>query len=281
MVELVSTFSRMQIKDLVEIAVIAFLIYQVLLLIKGTRGWQIALGITALALFYYLTRLFELRAVQWLLAEFFTYFVFALIVIFQSEIRRGLAEIGRGRFFRRFAPRRTKETFEEIVLAATTLSSQKIGGLVVVERDIGLKNYIESGIRLDAYLTYDLLVTIFNPNSPLHDGAVIIQGERIAAAACFLPLTLDPYLSKELGTRHRAAIGITEETDAVAVVISEETGKISAVFRGEITRNLDGPRLLKILERTEEPGEGRREEPLEPRTEPAESEAERTHQKAV
>jgi diadenylate cyclase len=130
------------------------------------------------------------------------------------------------------------------------LSSQRIGGLIVIEGAIGLKDYVESGIKLDAILTYDLLLTIFSPKTPLHDGAVIVQGNRIAAAACFLPLTLDPYLSKELGTRHRAAIGITEETDAVAVVVSEETGKISAVFEGEITRNLDGPRLLKLLQKT-------------------------------
>ncbi len=136
------------------------------------------------------------------------------------------------------------------MLAATTLSSQGIGALIVVERDIGLKTYIERGIKLDAYLTYDLLVTIFNPKSPLHDGAVVVQGTHVAAAACFLPLTLDPYLSKELGTRHRAAIGITEETDAVAVVVSEETGKISAVVEREITRGLDGPRLLRILQKT-------------------------------
>ena len=179
-------------------------------------------------------------------------------MIFQSEIRRGLAQIGRGRFFPRFFPSLTGKKgqgrFDEIVLAATTLSSKKIGGLIVIERDIGLRNYIESGIKLDAFLTYDLLLTIFNPRSPLHDGAVIIQRNRISAAACFLPLTLDPYLSKELGTRHRAAIGITEESDAVAVVISEETGNTSAVVGGEIMRGLDGPRLLTILQKTVDSG---------------------------
>jgi len=203
-------------------------------------------------------RFLELRTIEWVFANFFTYFIFALIVIFQSEIRRGLAQIGRGRFFSRIFPKLTGkmglERFDEIVLAATTLSSKKIGGLIVIERDIGLRNFIESGIKLDAFLTYDLLLTIFNPKSPLHDGAVIIQGNRISAAACFLPLTLDPYLSKELGTRHRAAIGITEESDAVAVVISEETGNTSAVVSGEIMRGLDGPRLLKILLKAVAPG---------------------------
>lgn len=252
MEELVVAFSRLGFRDIFEIVLVAVLIYQFLLLIKGTRGWQMTLGITALALIYYFTRILGLRTVEWVLANFFTYFVFALIVIFQSEIRRGLAKLGRGKFFASLNRGREKNILEEIVLAATTLSSQKIGGLIVIERQIGLRNYVESGIQLDAYLTYDLLVTVFNPSTSLHDGSVIIQADRISAAGCFLPLTLDPYLSKELGTRHRAAIGITEETDAIAVVVSEETGIISAVYEGEITRNLDGPRLLKLLQRMSE-----------------------------
>lgn len=241
---------QLQLRDVIDILVIAFIIYHLLLLIKGTRGWHMTLGITSLFIFRYLAGILDLRTIEWLLDNFFTYFIFALIVIFQSEIRRGLAQIGKGRFFLRLSAKKSQEQFDEIVLAATTLSSQRIGGLIVIEKEIGLKNYIESGIKLDAYMTYDLLVTIFNPRTPLHDGAVIVQGDRISAAACFLPLTLDPYLSKELGTRHRAAIGITEETDAVAIVVSEETGKTSAVFGGEIMRNLDGPRLLKVLQKT-------------------------------
>jgi diadenylate cyclase len=247
---LIGSLSRLEARDFIEILILAFLIYNLILLIKGTSGWQITLGIGALFLFYYITHLLRLRTVEWLFANFFTYFIFAMIVIFQSEIRRGLAELGKGRLFRRFRGRAGRGRFDEVVLAATTLSSQRIGGLIVIEGAIGLKDYVESGIKLDAILTYDLLLTIFSPKTPLHDGAVIVQGNRIAAAACFLPLTLDPYLSKELGTRHRAAIGITEETDAVAVVVSEETGKISAVFEGVITRNLDGPRLLKLLQKT-------------------------------
>jgi len=252
MEELVSAFGRLGFRDILEIAIVAVLIYQVLLLIKGTRGWQMTVGVTALALFYYLARIFEFRTVEWILANFFTYFVFALIVIFQSEIRRGLIKLGRGSIFARFTRSEVRNVFDEIVLAATTLSSKKIGGLIVLEQGIGLRNYVESGIKLDAYLTYDLLVTVFNPATSLHDGAVIVQGDRVSAAGCFMPLTLDPYLSKELGTRHRAAIGITEETDAIAVVVSEETGTISAVHEGEITRNLDGPRLLKYLQTVSE-----------------------------
>lgn len=264
---LAETFQRVGPGDLIEIAIVAILIYQFLLLVKGTRGWEMTLGITALVLFYYLSRFLELRTVEWVLANFFTYSVFALIVIFQSEIRRGLAKLGRGRYFGRIGGKHSRSIFEEIVLAATTLSSQKIGGLIVIEREIGLKNYVESGIKLDAYLTYDLLVTIFNPSASLHDGSVIIQGERISAAACFLPLTLDPYLSKELGTRHRAAIGITEETDALVVVVSEETGNISAVHDGEITRGLDGPRLLKYLQHVMEspPEKKQSEKDLKPK----------------
>ncbi len=258
MLDFFSTLIQLQLRDVIDILVIAFIIYHALLLIKGTRGWQMTLGIISLSLFYGVIRFLELRTIEWLFANFFTYFIFALIVIFQSEIRRGLAQIGRGRFFPRFFPslagKKGQNRFEEIVLATTTLSNKKIGGLIVIERDIGLRNYIESGIKLDAFLTYDLLLTIFNPKSPLHDGAVIIQGHRISAASCFLPLTLDPYLSKELGTRHRAAIGITEESDAVAVVISEENGNTSAVLGGEIMRGLDGPRLLKILQKTVDPG---------------------------
>lgn len=248
---LLSNFPRMRLLDIIDILVIAFIIYQGLRLIKGTRAWQMAIGVLTLMFLYYVTRLLDLRTVQWLLENFFPYLVFALIVVFQAEIRRALTEIGKGKLFR--TQRGERHGFEEIVLAATTLSSQKIGALVVLEGEIGLKNYIESGIKLDAHLTYDLLLTIFNPKGPLHDGAVIVTDNRITAAGCFLPLTTDPYLSKELGTRHRAAIGMTEETDAVAVVVSEETGKISAVMGGEITRNLDGPRLMKILEKALSP----------------------------
>ncbi|MFQ5737752.1 MAG: diadenylate cyclase CdaA [Acidobacteriota bacterium] len=265
-----STVGRITIRDISDILVIAFLVYQGLRLIRGTRAWQMTLGVIALILLYLVSRTLELRSVKWVLENSFPYFVFALIVVYQSEIRRALVEIGRGKFFRRWNRPDRQDQFEEIVLAATSLAGKKIGGLIVLEGEIGLKNYVDSGIKLDAFLTYDLLLTIFNPRGPLHDGAVIIQENRISAAACFLPLTLDPYLSKELGTRHRAAIGLTEETDAVAVVVSEETGKISGVYAGEIVRNLDGPRLMKFLQRSVEP-----ERKLQPSLESPSSETER------
>jgi diadenylate cyclase len=235
------------IRDVIDIGLVAYITYRFLLLIRGTRGAQMTFGIVLLLLFYGVTRYYRLTAVQWLLTNMLTYIVFGIIVLYQNEIRRGLANIGNTTFLGKNRNRNNKEGFEEIILAATTLASKKIGGLLVVERDIGLRNYAESGIALDAVLTYDLLVTIFSPNTPLHDGAVIVQRNRIIAAGCFLPLTLDPHLSKELGTRHRAAIGITEETDAVGVIVSEETGIISAAIGGKITRNLDGTGLRSIL----------------------------------
>jgi uncharacterized protein (TIGR00159 family) len=235
------------IRDLIDILIVAFLAYRLLLLLRGTRGAQMTLGLVVLLGCYALTRFYRLNTLEWLFTNLFTYVVFGIIVLFQNEIRRGLARIGGSSLFG--MPRRStgQEDFDEIILAATTLASKKIGALIVVERNIGLKNYAESGIALDAVATYDLLVTIFSPNTPLHDGAVILQHNRILAAGCFLPLTLDPYLSKELGTRHRAAIGVTEETDAVAVIVSEETGTISAAIEGKITRGLDGAGLRDIL----------------------------------
>lgn len=240
-------YTPQTLRDFIDILLVAYLIYRLLLLLRGTRGAQMTLGIMVLLGFYALTRRYHLRTLEWLFTNMFSYVVFGIIVLFQNEIRRGLAGIGTTSWFSGRRRIHGKEEFEEIILASTTLASKKIGALIVVERDIGLKNYAESGIALDAVPTYDLLVTIFSPNTPLHDGAVIMQQHRIIAAGCFLPLTLDPYLSKEMGTRHRAAIGITEETDAVAIVVSEETGTISAAVEGKITRNLDGAGLRSLL----------------------------------
>ena len=232
----------------IDILIVSALIYNLLLLIRGTRAVQMALGLGFLAIFFYLTRWLHLEMIQWILTNILPYFVFGIIVLFAAEIRRALANIGKNPLIRQFSQNPFVETYDEIVLAATTLASQRIGGLIVIERSIGLKNYIESGIAIDAALSYDLLVAIFSPGAPLHDGAVIIQKDRITAAACFLPLTVNPKLSKELGTRHRAAIGVTEESDAVVVVISEETGIISIVAGGQIERSLDGDSLRQRLE---------------------------------
>jgi diadenylate cyclase len=234
--------------DLLDIAIVAFLIYEFLKLIRGTRAVQMAVGSFFVIALFYGSQLAPLQTLNWLIRNALLYVAFAAIVIFQSDIRRGLARLGQAPFFRYFNRQEAAaETIEEIVVAATMLSQQRIGAIVAVERDIGLRNYIESGIPLDATLTYDLLVTIFRPGSPLHDGAVVLQEGRVAAAACFLPLTVNPRLSRELGTRHRAAIGLTEESDAVAIVVSEESGLISVSLKGEIDRGLTPDQLRERL----------------------------------
>jgi diadenylate cyclase len=233
--------------DLVDILIVAFLIYQLLQFIRGTHAVQMALGALVLVLLYWLSQLLHLETVNWLLRTFMPYLVFGIIVVFQAEIRKVLAQLGKTPLPGMFGSPRTEEVIDEVVLAATTLAAQRTGAIVVVERDMGLRSYIETGIALDAYVTYDLLISIFNPGTPLHDGAVIIQGNRVAAAACFLPLTVNPQLSRELGSRHRAAIGVTEDTDALAVVVSEETGVISLVVGGRIRRELEAASLKAAL----------------------------------
>ncbi|PYS16616.1 MAG: TIGR00159 family protein [Acidobacteria bacterium] len=230
-----------------DIVVVAVIIYQLLVFIKGTRAVQMALGLALIVVFFYFSRWIALETVSWMLTNILPYFVFVIIVIFQHEIRRALVRFGQAPLFGGFSTINRNEFYDEIVLAVKTLATNQTGALIVIERDIGLKTYIESGIALDAALSYDLLVSIFNPSVPLHDGAVIIQNRRIAAGACFLPLTVKPRLSKELGTRHRAAIGVTEETDAVAIVVSEETGAISFAHDGEMERYLDPDTLRQRL----------------------------------
>jgi len=230
--------------DLLDIALVSFLIYELLLLIRGTRAVQMALSGGFLIGLFFLSDWLQLETVNWVIRNLGAYVVVAIIVLFQSDIRRALAHFGRARFFRYFErATSTDETLEELVTAATTLSARKIGAIMVVERQIGLRNYIEGGIPLDATLTYDLMATIFQPGSPLHDGAAIVQGDRVAAAACFLPLSVNPRVSRELGTRHRAAIGLTEENDAVAIVVSEETGIISLAIAGDLERRLTADTL--------------------------------------
>jgi diadenylate cyclase len=225
--------------DLADILVVSILVYEVLKLIRGTRAVQMAVGGLFLVALFYGSRWGHLETVNWLIRNLFGYVVFAVIVLFQSDIRRALAHLGRAPFFRYFAQAESaEESVEELIVAAGMLSVQRIGAIIAVERQIGLRNYIEGGIPLDARLTYDLMLSIFQPKSPLHDGAVIVQEDRVAAAACFLPLTVNPKLSKELGSRHRAAIGLTEENDSVAIVVSEETGALSIVADGQIEKGL-------------------------------------------
>jgi diadenylate cyclase len=234
-------------RDAVDVLAVAILVYYLLLLIRGTRAVQMLLGLLFVGVVYYLAQFFDLPTLQTLIESLLIVLPFAVIVLFQQEIRRALASFGRNPLWGLAKQQAVESTFGEIVLAATTLASRRIGALIVIERLQGLRNYIENGIGLDAELSFDLLINVFTPDTPLHDGAVIIQEDRIAAAACFLPLTPNPELSKEFGTRHRAALGITEETDAVAVVVSEETGIISVAFDGEMIRDLDGKGLRNTL----------------------------------
>lgn len=237
-------------RNLVDIALVFIVVYGVLKLARGTRAAPMAGGIAAFALLYWLAVNQDLATLAFVLRGALLYIGVAIIVLFQSEIRQALISFG-NRF--RFPLARGHQgqfgegVYDEIVLAATTLASTKTGALIVIERGVGLKNVIDGGVKLEAELSYELLVSIFNPATPLHDGAVIVRRHRIAAAACFLPLTLNPRLSKDLGTRHRAAIGITEDTDAVAVVVSEETGLISFIQAGQIRRALDATKLRALI----------------------------------
>jgi diadenylate cyclase len=228
----------------IDILVVAVLIYEFLVLVKGTRALQMLLGVGVLGLLIWIARVARLTTVNWLVTTLLPYGIFAAIVVFQSEIRHALAKLGRQLSFQRIGTSPQSESYEDIVLAANLFSENMTGALIVIQREIGLRTYIESGVPLDAQLSYELLATVFRPSAPLHDGAVIIQNDRITAAACFLPLSMNPVLSTQMGTRHRAAIGITEETDAIAVVVSEETGSISLAVAGKIERDLT-PEMLR------------------------------------
>jgi diadenylate cyclase len=237
-------------RNIADIVLVFLIVYAVLKLVRGTRAAPMAAGLAVILLLYGLAVSRDLATLEFILRGGLIYIGVAIIVLFQSEIRQALISFGnsmRMPFTRRHRGQFGEGVYDEIVLAATTLASTKTGALIVIERNVGLKNVTDGGVKLEAELSYDLLVTIFNPTTPLHDGAVVIRRHRIAAAACFLPLTLNPRLSKDLGTRHRAAIGITEDSDAVAVVISEETGLISFVEGGQIRRGLDATKLRAAI----------------------------------
>ena len=237
---------RVGLWDLLDIAIVSLLVYELLKLVRRTHAVQILLGGGLIVVLYYLSQFTPLQTLNWLIRDMLGYIVFAAIVLFQADIRRALAHFGRAPFFRYLSrPETTDETIEEVVVALRMLAEGREGAIVAIEREIGLRNYVESGIPLDAAVSYDLLVSVFRPASPLHDGAVIIQQDRVAAAACFLPLTINPRVSKDLGSRHRAAIGLSEETDAVALVVSEETGRLSLVLDGQIEQDLE-PEQLRI-----------------------------------
>jgi diadenylate cyclase len=234
----------------IDITLVFILVYVILRLVRGTRAMPTIVGMAGLGLLYWLSVAQDLPALEFVLRYAVLFAPIAIIVLFQSEIRQTLIYFGnrlRVPVLRRQRGQLGETIYDEIVLAATTLSTEKIGALIVIERNVGLRNFIDAGVQLDAKLSYDLLVTIFQPETPLHDGAVIIRQDRIAAASCFLPLTKNPSISRELGTRHRSAIGITEDTDAISVVVSEETGLITFVESGEVKRNVDTKQLRTLL----------------------------------
>ena len=248
-----SYIPQMSMTAVFDILVVAFLVYEFLKLVKGTRAIPMLVAVVILGAAFWIAHFEALKTVDWLITTLLPYAIFALIVVFGAEIRHALARLGRRLSAVRGGAFNGADSYEDIVLAANHFSQTVTGALIVIEREIGLRTFIESGVPLDANLSFDLLVTIFRPSAPLHDGAVIVQKGRIAAAACFLPLSMNPVLSTQFGTRHRAAIGITEETDAVSVVVSEETGSVSIAVGGQIERDITveylRERLSEVLRR--------------------------------
>lgn len=237
-------------RNLLDITLVFIIVYVVLKLLRGTRAVPTMVGIVLIALLYWLSVAQDLATLEFVLRWAVVLLPFAIIVLFQSEIRQALIYFANRLRFPIVKRQRGQfggSVYDEIVLAVTTLSSEKTGALLVIERNVGLRNFIDSGVQLDSVISYDLLVTIFDPATPLHDGAVVIKDERIAAASVFLPLTKNPEISRDLGTRHRAAIGITEGTDAISIVVSEETGLVTWVEGGRVRRNVDTAGLRKLL----------------------------------
>jgi diadenylate cyclase len=240
-----TSFIRWQ--DIMDIAIVAFIIYRGLLLFKGTRALQLIIGLAVVFFVFYLARRLELFTLGWILNNFVASIALVVVVIFQNEIRRVLSALGRSPFFGRISYVDETLFYDELVNACVVMSKRRIGALIVIEREMALGEFLEAGIKIDADVNAELLISLFQTASPLHDGAVVVREGRIAAACCVLPLSSRDDLDKDLGTRHRAAVGLTEVTDAVSVAVSEESGQISYCFGGEITRNLTGEGLKKHL----------------------------------
>lgn len=244
-------FSNLRMRDVIDILLVAVILYKLFTLIKETRAEQLTKGIVVLLVLTKLSEWAELLTINWILANAMTLGALAILIVFQPELRRGLEYIGRSRFLTKslieIRGESLSKVVEEIVEAAASLSRQKIGALIVIERQTGLNEVADTGTKINGLVSSDLLINIFIPNTPLHDGAVIIKDDRIKAAACFLPLTDNTGLSKELGTRHRAALGISERSDSLSIIVSEETGAISIAENGSISRYLDTKTLTQIL----------------------------------
>jgi diadenylate cyclase len=237
--------------NLLDITIVAFVIYKLMMILKGTRAVQLIKGLVVLLIATIASKILGLQSINWLLKQAQTVFFIAIPVVFQPELRRALEQLGRGKLFVRhedyFAEEDVEKLVGEVVRAAKIMSARKIGALMVIERQTGLVEFIETGIKIDGLVTSELLLNTFVPNTPLHDGAVILRGNRLVAASCFLPLSENPNLSRELGTRHRAAIGVTEVSDSLVVLVSEETGVISVAEDGRLTRYLDETTLKELL----------------------------------
>ena len=232
--------------DLIDILIVTFVVYRLILLVKGTRAERMLWGLAVIVLVYFVSQRMELFTLHWILSNFLSSIVIIVIVVFQRDIRRVLVQVGRTSFFSRGLGIK-EELLEELTKAAFQMSKNKTGALIVLERDVGLGDYMDVGVEVDAKVSSEMVLSIFNPTSPVHDGAAIIRKGRISRVGCFLPLARDPEISKSLGTRHRAALGLTEDTDAVIIVVSEETGEVSLVVNREIIRDLDAGTFLKKL----------------------------------
>ncbi len=228
------TLSTIHANDIVDIAILSYVIYRALLILKGTRAFQSLLGLVFVLLAYALAQRLHLYTIHFLLEKFFVYIVLAVIILFQNDIRAGLAKAG-GRLFRSFAPRPETSMLEDVVRACFALASRRMGALIAIQRTASLNDYVEPALQLDARVSQELLLSIFHPTSPLHDGAVVVQSGRLSAAKVFLPLSLSKDVSRFFGTRHRAALGLTEETDAVVLIVSEERGTVSLAMSGALT----------------------------------------------
>lgn len=234
-------------QDLVDIVLMSLILYRLLLIIKGTKAAQMLIGLGVLLFASLVSKYFELYTVGWLIHSFWAQIVIAIIILFQPEIRRALAQMGETQFLQTFTSAEELKSLDEIVRATIALANRKIGALIVIERDTSLKDFVEIGTPLDAKVTKELLMSIFHPTSPIHDGAVVIKGNRVVAAGCFLPIILSSEQDRSLGTRHRAGLGLTDETDAVAIIVSEETGGISMAMNGKLETHLDMGTLRDIL----------------------------------
>lgn len=251
MAEFLSQIKNFGLRDAIDIIVVTVVFYQFYMLIKRTRAIQLVKGVMVLVVVSLLAKYFELKTISWLLDKLLQIFVFAIPVVFQPELRKALEQLGRGRFLTRHPTSSGVDTqeqiVEELVHCTQVLSKNRIGALIVIERKTGIQDFVETGIKIDGVVSSEFLVNIFIPNTPLHDGAVIIRQDRVAAAGCFLPLSENPTIQKDLGTRHRAAIGLTEITDSIAIVVSEETGAISVGIDGTLTRFMDDKMLRELL----------------------------------